>query len=151
LDNLIAENISNANGTANGISAAEGSGFDVPDAKYMNVVVKNSVVSDVDGNGISISGVDAPVLHNNIVQKCTTGISLDKNDFVEATNGTIQENKVANCEVGFKDTSVTTTSNWLQNVSSNNGTPYDINWSVFPDPIQNGYAGGNHWYNIQLP
>lgn len=78
--------------------------------------------------------------------------------------GVIQDNEVDNCKVsGYQDNRpVTTTSTWINNKATNNGTPctdatnYAITWSPGPAPIDSGFIGGpyptpgNKYNNLSL-
>ncbi|MCE5295240.1 MAG: hypothetical protein LLF94_11610 [Chlamydiales bacterium] len=147
LDTIIAERIIGKHnfGVFAGLDRCES------DAKMMNVVIKNSVVTDVRENGVGIEfrAVDSPFLFNNIVQRCNTGIWFIGNDKVETTNGTVQENKVSNCKVGYRDNSKRTTTAWIKNLSNNNNRGFWMRFKSCP-PIQTGYKGYNAWYNIEL-
>jgi parallel beta-helix repeat protein len=114
--------------------------------------VKRTVEGSSDNvAGIYLDDVKRPILENNNINNTNIGILLTSHENTEdVVDGLVQENKVLNCSVGYRDTSATTTNSFLKNVSKNNGTHFDVNWDVFPAPIQVGYAGGNPYYNVQL-
>ncbi len=70
--------------------------------------------------------------------------------------GIIQDNKIDNCTIsGYEDRQPITSSAWINNIASFNGTNYNINWSGTP-PIDTGLAVGpfpvteHKSYNLSL-
>jgi len=131
-----------------------------PTFTFKNAVIKNNNIMDVRGaagsGGIVANNVKNPVVTNNIVEDSDIGILFTGSGATGFVNkGLVQENKVANCTVGYQDDLVPTNSGWISNVASLNGTNYLITWTGAP-PIDTGLviapypAPGNKYYNLSL-
>ncbi len=132
-----------------------------------NTALRNNNILDVRGSagsaGITANNVRNPVLLNNVVEDCDTGILFTgtvPTGFV--TSGVVQNNYVTACTIGYQDTRATTNSAWINNTAVLNGSPstlaanYTITWSGGTPPIDdasinNPYpAPGNKYYNLSL-
>lgn len=147
-------------GTSLSLSKAAGvHAFSTSDDEFsicQDVQVKNTRIVDIarttpivgpDSNvaGILMSKVLRPILSGNSVGNCSNGIYLS-----ESSKVTVKENEVSNCSLaGYTDEEAITSTSWVKNLSSNNGSHYNINW-LGPVPVQTGYIGSNAWFNIEL-
>ena len=127
---------------------------------FKNAAIRNNNIMDVRGAtgsaGISIFNVKNPVLLNNVIEDCDTGILFNGSATTGFVNrGIVQNNYITSCTTGYQDTLNPTNSGWIDNTAVLNGTNYNIQWNG-ERPIDEGFVvapypkPGNKYYNISL-
>jgi hypothetical protein len=164
--NVVVENTNVAHIVGSGSSAGIGLinlavAATSPTFIFKNAAIRNNNVLDVRGAagsaGIRVNNVKNPVVLNNVVEDCDTGILFTGSASTGyVNNGTVQNNNVSASTTGYQDDRpATTDSAWINNTAVRNGTNYNILWTGAA-PIDVGSViapyptPGNKYFNLSL-